>query len=278
MQTVRIASSPAGGTVAEDVPLPFVNIDPPLEASIFRRLAAGEQIRRTTAPLIPAHGLQAIRTTGPQTRYWNTVGRFLVFVISGRLQICATAGDARDLTPGDVLLIDTAKIADGVLRRFGDCRLLQIHLHYEWMAHGTLPQPALDRPGDPQRKPKLKRMYQARDDKSYFKAFDELFATANGDPGVAKPVRGFWFVRFEPGAFIDWHPEVVNNFVIVLSGALELEVSGDGAIEVFGPGDVCLAEDRRGAGHIDRMHGINRLALVEFEDHESWGHARGQRG
>jgi hypothetical protein len=55
-----------------------------------------------------------------------------------------------------------------------------------------------------------------------------------------------------------------------MTGKLELEVSGDGDIEVFGPGDVCLAEDRTGEGHIDRMHGETRLALIVFEDDHLW--------
>lgn len=274
MQTVRIFATAQGGTNVEDVPLPFVAIDPPMDARIFRRLAEGEEIPRTTAPLMPACGLQAVRSMEQQTRYWNPdCGRYLVFVISGEIAVSTTVGNGRSLVPGDVLLIDSADVEDGMLQRLGDCRLLQLRLADDWVARGTLPDAGLDRAGDPHRRPNLKRMYKSGDDKSYFRAFDQLFPEATGRPGAARPVRGFWFVRFEPGAFIDWHPEVVNNFVIVLSGALELEVSGDGSIEFFSAGDVCLAEDRTGEGHVDRMHDINRLALIEFEDEDLWDSA-----
>lgn len=274
MQTLRFFSSAEGTTTVEDLPLPFIAIDPPMDARIFRRLAKGEKIRGTSAPLMPARGMQALRSLEPQACYWNADrGRYLVFVISGGIEICASAGGRRALVPGDVLLIDAAEVADGMLQRRGDCRLLQLRLADDWVARGALPSPELDSPGDPRRTPTLKRMYKSGDDRSYFRAFDRLFPSATGEPCAARPVRGFWFVRFAPGAFIDWHPEVVNNFVIVLSGALELEVSGDGSIEVFSAGDVCLAEDRTGEGHIDRMHGITRLALIEFEDEHLWGTA-----
>lgn len=118
--------------------------------------------------------------------------------------------------------------------------------------------------------PLPRRMYKAADEKLYFRSFENLFEGEPGQWTAARAVFGFRFVHFPPDSFIDWHPEVVNNFVVVMAGKLELEVSGDGAIEVFGPGDVCLAEDRTGEGHIDRMHGDTRLALIVFEDEHLW--------
>jgi hypothetical protein len=71
--------------------------------------------------------------------------------------------------------------------------------------------------------------------------------------------------------FIDWHPEVVNNLAIFLSGELELESGGGGgAIEVFHAGDVCLAQDRTGEGHIDRTRGVTHVALIVVETENLW--------
>ena len=67
------------------------------------------------------------------------------------------------------------------------------------------------------------------------------------------------------GRFIDWHPAPRRQFVIILSGALEIGF-GDGTTHVFGPGDARLVEDTTGKGH--------RSKAVSKEDRTSlWLHA-----
>lgn len=63
-------------------------------------------------------------------------------------------------------------------------------------------------------------------------------------PGVA-------FVRFAafPG---EPHPADGQQWVVVLRGAIEVEVS-DGTTRQFGPGDLVLATDTSGRGHITRV-------------------------
>ena len=51
--------------------------------------------------------------------------------------------------------------------------------------------------------------------------------------------------------FVDWHNAPRRQFVVNLSGEVEIEVS-DGAIRRFGPGSILLAEDVTGKGHISR--------------------------
>ena len=46
----------------------------------------------------------------------------------------------------------------------------------------------------------------------------------------------------------DWHPAPRRQFVIVLSGQLEIGFE-DGTTKVFGPGDARLVEDITGKGH-----------------------------
>jgi hypothetical protein len=114
----------------------------------------------------------------------------------------------------------------------------------------------------------FKRMFKGEDDKSYFRDFEGLFGP-QGEWSAITPLIGFRFIGMAADTFIDWHPEIVNNFVIVMSGGLELEVGGGaGAVEIFRPGDVCLAEDRTGEGHIDRVHGDVQVAvLIVADDH-----------
>ena len=271
MQSLRIYAGHDGVAKHEALLLPFFHADPPLDAEIFRRLARGEAIPGVAARLFPSGGLRAMRSIGEQTQYWNSAeGPHLIFVVSGQIEISADNTDPRVLTPGDVLLVDRPPGKGLAIKRQGDCRLLQLDLPDPWAPQGRLAKSDEDGPGAPDREPNLKRMYKAGNGKSFFRGFDELFPDTSGKPSPARPVRGFWFVSFAPGAFIDWHPEVVNNFVVVLSGELELEVSGDGSVEVFAAGDVCLAQDRTGEGHIDRMRGLNRLLLVELEDADLW--------
>jgi hypothetical protein len=51
--------------------------------------------------------------------------------------------------------------------------------------------------------------------------------------------------------FIDWHNAPRRQFVVNLSGDVEIEVS-DGEKRRFGPGSILLAEDVTGKGHISR--------------------------
>ncbi len=50
---------------------------------------------------------------------------------------------------------------------------------------------------------------------------------------------------------IDWHNAPRRQFVVNLSGEVEIEVS-DGEKRRFGPGSILLAEDLTGKGHISR--------------------------
>ncbi len=51
-----------------------------------------------------------------------------------------------------------------------------------------------------------------------------------------------------PGPMQDWHPAPQRQFVIILSGQLEIGFE-DGSTKVFGPGDARLVEDTTGKGH-----------------------------
>ena len=69
------------------------------------------------------------------------------------------------------------------------------------------------------------------------------------------PATGVIFRRTPPGGSLDFHPAPRRQLVITLSGAVELEC-GNGAVRRLGPGDVLLADDTTGQGHISRELGI----------------------
>jgi len=43
-----------------------------------------------------------------------------------------------------------------------------------------------------------------------------------------------------------------------------------GKVELFHPGDVCLAQDCTGEGHIDRVHGFVQVAVLIVDDADLW--------
>jgi len=65
----------------------------------------------------------------------------------------------------------------------------------------------------------------------------------------------------------DWHNAPWRRYVVPLSGRFEVEVSSDGTIKSFGPGDILLAEDTTGKGHKTRAVGGDCVWLfVELDD------------
>src|SRR5262245_21358223 len=57
-----------------------------------------------------------------------------------------------------------------------------------------------------------------------------------------------------PGTFLDWHPAPRRQWVVILSGELEIGL-GDGTLHRFGAGDARLVEDTTGRGHTTRVVG-----------------------
>ncbi len=97
----------------------------------------------------------------------------------------------------------------------------------------------------------LFRLYTGADGKSHVEPI-ELGRTPDWSKGLATTQISF---REDPvGRFIDWHPAPRRQFVIILSGQLEIGL-GDGSRHVFGPGDARLVEDTTGQGHTTRVDG-----------------------
>jgi len=67
--------------------------------------------------------------------------------------------------------------------------------------------------------------------------------------------------------FIDWHNAPRRQFVVNLTGEVEITVS-DGEKRHFGPGSILLAEDVTGKGHISRGVGKSerRTLFVPLAD------------
>ena len=98
----------------------------------------------------------------------------------------------------------------------------------------------------------LTRLYTGDDGQSHL---EELDMDAGPYPWrELRTATGIMFRHDEPGTFIDWHPAPRRQFVITLSGQVEIGL-GDGTLRRFGAGGVMLAEDTTGRGHTTRAVG-----------------------
>ena len=96
------------------------------------------------------------------------------------------------------------------------------------------------------------RIYTGDDGQSHFEDLEiPEEETEHGWFTGLVPSKGVIFRRTPPGGSIDFHTAPRRRFVITLVGAVEIEL-GDGTVRRFGPGDVLLADDTTGQGHISR--------------------------
>ena len=100
---------------------------------------------------------------------------------------------------------------------------------------------------------KVTRLYAGRDGESHFEDID--IRLAPGDPGERLSERvkatGIIFRETTGGYDLAFHHAPRRQYVITLAGQAEIIV-GDGTKRIFGPGDIMLAEDTTGHGHITR--------------------------
>ncbi len=101
---------------------------------------------------------------------------------------------------------------------------------------------------------KITRLYTGSDGESHFEDID-LPMQAGVDPGEIRtetfPAKGILFRETSSQFDVNWHNAPPRQYVITISGQGEITV-GDGTKRVFGPGDIMLAEDLTGRGHITR--------------------------
>ena len=95
------------------------------------------------------------------------------------------------------------------------------------------------------------RLYSGDDGQSHIETID---LDQTPDWKSAQDVTTIRFSEAPAGRFSDWHPAPRRQFVIILSGQLEIGL-GDGSKHVFGPGDARLVEDTTGQGHTTATHG-----------------------
>ena len=100
---------------------------------------------------------------------------------------------------------------------------------------------------------KVTRIYSDANGDSHFEGIDIALddAGAIGRLSRPQPVASVIFRENEPGYDYDWHTAPRRQYIVLLDGEIEIEVSS-GEKRRFGGGDVLLVEDVTGKGHRTR--------------------------
>ena len=96
------------------------------------------------------------------------------------------------------------------------------------------------------------RLFTGDDGQSHF---EEMEAPTEEVHRVAtKPGEDLVFRRSAENSFSDWHHPSRRQYLFVIEGSREVTV-GDGTTRQFDIGDVLLAEDLTGQGHVTKSVG-----------------------
>jgi quercetin dioxygenase-like cupin family protein len=102
---------------------------------------------------------------------------------------------------------------------------------------------------------KIARIYTGPDNESHFEEREvDLKFSGDMEVSATEAAEGILFRRAPATHLHSFHPAPRRQYVITLSGQVEIE-TGDGTVKRFGPGDVMLADDTAGRGHITRVVG-----------------------
>jgi len=107
-------------------------------------------------------------------------------------------------------------------------------------------------------------MYTGEDGETHI---EELSLDSHPELLTLMAAKGVVFREQPAGAFSDFHRAPRRQFVITLSGEVEIGLA-DGTVHRYGPGHVNLAEDVTGRGHTTRVVGnVPRVtATVQLVD------------
>ena len=109
----------------------------------------------------------------------------------------------------------------------------------------------------------ITRLYSGDDGETHI---EEMTLESHPELAKLQAASGIVFRSAEPGNFLDWHPAPRRQFVITISGEVEIGL-GDGTVHRYGPGHVNLAEDLTGRGHTTRVvGGVPRVTAVILLD------------
>lgn len=113
----------------------------------------------------------------------------------------------------------------------------------------------------------ITRVYTGDDNQSHFEAIDvPLGESRYGSLSELFEAEGVIFRETPVGGELDFHNAPRRQFVVTLSGLVEIEC-GDGAKRQLGAGEILLADDTTGQGHITRdLEGPRRSLFIPLPE------------
>lgn len=238
MQMSRTRNGPGNKSRFEDMLAPFV-----------KQGARGDA-------LIPAAGAQFRRTVSEQASEWHPAPRRQLNVwLSGREEIVAWDDLVRSLAPGNLFLADDTTGEGHIIRNHGEARRLWVSMPDWDPAAGVSPLPTV-RSAAISRGPQFMRVFTGADGRSHLEPMEWHYleqATSQATPWIPATGggRGGQFRRWASEVTLDFHTAPRRQLIVTLSGEAEVE-----------PGDVLLAEDTTGQGHISRYRNDRRAIIV----------------
>lgn len=244
MQYVRIHTGPDGHTHFQDVQVEMqpgggggsaLSAPVPISGVVFARRKAGFSL--------PLH---------------NAPRRQFVVMLAGTVEMETAGGESRRFEAGSVALAEDTTGTGHTLRGVGadDWYALWLPLPGEaYTPSGTAP--AGMEVG------RYVRIHPTADGGSAFEDVTLPAAGGSGDGGASEliPATNLIFRRSPPEYDIDWHNAPRRQFVVNLTGAVEI-VASDGQSRRLGAGTLLRAEDITGKGHLSRNAGDGeRLSL-----------------
>ncbi len=110
----------------------------------------------------------------------------------------------------------------------------------------------------------ITRLYTGQDGQTHAEEIEAKFSPAGGnDVYKLMSNSGAEIHRAPPGRVADWHTAPRRQYVVTISGHGEIELMGGKKIEV-GPGNIELAEDLTGKGHITRTVGTEDRVTIQI--------------
>lgn len=109
----------------------------------------------------------------------------------------------------------------------------------------------------------ITRLYTGDDNESHFQDIQVPIRDGGGIGGLSESIESRDVIfRTMPGNYdMDWHNTDVCQYVVILSGAVEMEI-GSGEKRIFKQGDIVLSEDKTGRGHKSRsVNGQERISI-----------------
>ena len=109
----------------------------------------------------------------------------------------------------------------------------------------------------------IMRIFTGKDGQSHFEDVHPRFEPRGDQSETAELIPGSGIIirRFDPKRMNPWHNAPGHYVVFTVSGAVDIEI-GDGTVKRLGPGDILIAEDLTGRGHITREVGpVPRVSI-----------------